>query len=116
MGATVSPSTNTNHGLDVGASMQLMQSQNAHTQAVTGAMATMHRDSMDAMKAAMAEMRAAQQSSDRNFQQLAVSMQTQASHMMANMTSVMNNMMNMMGPAMMGGMSGGLGNSLGIRV
>jgi hypothetical protein len=114
MSTTVSPSTNTNHGLDVGASMALINSQNTHTQHVTGSMAAMHATSMDAMKHAMAEMRASQQSSDRNYQQLAVSMQSQASSMMSNMSSIMNRMMEMMGPAMMAGMGGGFGNSLGL--
>ncbi|PUE49835.1 hypothetical protein B9Z45_15565 [Limnohabitans sp. 2KL-17] len=70
---------------------------------------------MDAMKSAMAEMRASQQSSDRNVQQMAVSMQTQSSNSMAYLSSVMNSMMKMMGPAFMGGVGGGLDSAL-IRV
>ena len=103
--------TKTN-GLDSSVSTQLLLSQQAQNATNQGALTAMHRESMEAMKAAMAEMRGSQASSDRKFEQMVYSMQSQATSMMTSMSSVMNNMMNMMGPAMMNGMGNGLRNSM----
>lgn len=105
-------STNKTQGLDVGVSTQLLQSQNAHTQATTGAMANMHQQSMSAMKEAMASMQASQAASEAKFSQLAHSMQAGMSNSMMSMASMFNGMMNMMGPALMGGMSSSGMNSM----
>lgn len=109
MGATTSNKTN---GLDVSASMQLMQSQNTQSAVTFNAMNDNHRESMEAMKHAMAEMRASQQSSDEKFQQMVVSMQNQSSTMMMSMSTMMKSMMDMMGPVMMGGANSGLNGSV----
>ena len=105
-------SINRTNGLDTSVTTQLLLSQQAQNATNQGALAAMHKESMGAMKAAMAEMRASQASSDRKFEQMVYSMQSQANTMMMSMSSIMNSMMNMMGPAMMGGMGSGFGNSV----
>lgn len=107
-----STTTTTTNGLDPSVSNQLLLSMDAQNKANQSALAAMHRDSMESMKAAMAEMRATHASSDRKFEQLVVSMQSQTSSMMMSMTSMMKSMTDMMGPVMMGGMSGGLASSV----
>lgn len=109
MASTTSTRT---HGLDVAASMALIQSQNTQSVAVFNAVNANHKESMEAMKLAISEMRASQQSSDQKFQQMVVSMQNQASTMMHSMSTMMRSMMDMFGPGFMNGVNSGLNSSV----
>ena len=105
MATTTSTKTN---GLDVAASMALIQSQNTQSIATFNALNASHKESMEAMKHALSEMRLSQQSSDQKFQQMVVSMQNQSSTMMTSMSTMMRSMMDMFGPGFMDGMNSGL--------